>query len=175
MIDKFEQWFEGTFNNKIQAFTNPSKYAYIVVKHKKISDHLFYGEQAYFNKTKTPYRQFLLKIEENDGKIIVRNHEIHNKSRYVGFVNLQELVNQNLIYKEGCDTIFTFHETQFVGNIESGCKCMVNWGSQETYLVNNAILTETCYNVEDRGHDPKTNQQVWGSRHGHFMFKRLPL
>ena len=182
MIDKFEQWFEGTFDNKIQAFTNPSKYAYIVLQHVKVADGLFYGEQAYFNKRNTPYRQFCLKLEEKDNTIIVRNFELHDKKRYLGFVNLQELRDLNLTHRVGCDTIFTYYSDviggrttdRFVGQIEPGCGCRVDWGSRETYLVNNAILTDSCYNVEDKGHDPKTHEHVWGSKHGHFNFIKKP-
>ena len=174
MIDKFEQWFEGTFNNKIQAFTNPSKYAYIVVKHVKVANGLFYGEQAYFNKLKTPYRQFCLQLEENDNTIIVRNFDLPDKKRYLGFVNLQELKNLNLTHRSGCDTIFTYYSDRFVGQIESGCGCKVDWGGRDTYLVNNAILTNSCYNVEDKGHDPNTHEHVWGSKHGHFNFIKKP-
>ena len=178
MIDKFEEWLEGKFNNRIQAFTHPSRYAYIVVQHRKVGDHLFYGEQAYFNKLNTPYRQFILQESEKDGTIVVKNYEVPDKSRYLGFKNLNELADLNLTYKVGCDTIFRYYNDigeKFAGEIQPGCQCKVDWAGQETYLNNNAVLTDSCYNVEDKGHDPATHQQVWGSRYGQFMFNKVPL
>ena len=101
MIDRFYEWFEGKFSNKIQAFSHPSKFAYIVVEHRAVNNHgLFYGEQAYFNQLNRPYRQFLLQISECHGKIIVRSMEPKDKSRYLGFKNLNLISGSPLTYKE---------------------------------------------------------------------------
>jgi len=179
MIDQFYEWFEGRFNNKIQAFSHPSKFAYIVVEHRAVNNHgLFYGEQAYFNQTKKPYRQFILQISEVHDKIIVRSMEPVDKSLYLGFNNLNTLAASPLTYKSGCDTIFTYRPEakQYLGEIEPGCGCMVKWGEKDSYLQNVAALGEGWYNVEDKGFDPQTNQQLWGSRHGRFLFKKeMPL
>ena len=175
MIDQFYEWFEGRFNNKIQAFSHPSKFAYIVVEHRAVNNHgLFYGEQAYFNQLKTPYRQFLLQISECHGRIIVRSMEPKDKSRYTGFKNLNLISGSPLTYKRGCDTIFTYHPDakQYIGEIEPGCNCKVKWGDKDSYLHNIAALGEGWYNVEDKGFDPQTKQQLWGSRHGRFLFKK---
>jgi len=171
MIETFSQWFEGKFNNKIQAFTYPSRYAYIVVQHKKITDNIFYGEQAYFNKTLTPYRQFFIHISEKDNSIIVKNYDHPNKISFRGFQKLNENFNENhLTYKEGCDTIFKWENNSYVGKIQEGCNCIVKQGNNDTYLENSAILGDGWYNVEDKGFDPITNKQVWGSTHGQFTF-----
>lgn len=173
MIDKFYEWFEGKFNNKIQAFSYPSKYAYIVVEHRAVNKHgLFYGEQAYFNKTQTPYRQFFLQISECRGKIIVRSMEPENKSLYTGFKNLHLVSGSPLTYKRGCDTIFEDMGDHFIGKIQPGCNCFVQWGNTTTYLQNTAILGQNWYNVEDKGFDVDTKQQVWGSKNGYFEFKK---
>jgi CpeT protein len=175
MIEQFYEWFEGKFTNKIQAFSHPSKYAYIVVEHRAVNNHgLFYGEQAYFNQLKNPYRQFILQITEKRGIITVRNLEPKDKSLFLGFKNLNLLQGSPLTYKRGCDTIFTWRPeaNQYLGEIESGCQCMVKWGDKQTYLQNTAALGKDWYHVEDKGFDPNTNQQVWGSKHGRFQFKK---
>lgn len=175
MIDLFYEWFEGKFTNRIQAFSYPSKYAYIVVEHRRVNNHgLFYGEQAYFNKTRTPYRQFVLQISERRGKIVVRNMEPQDKTLFLGFNNLNRMQGSPLTYKRGCDTIFEWkpQENQFVGVIEPGCDCLVKWGNRDTYLQNTAYLGETFYHVEDKGFDVSTNEHVWGSKYGHFQFRK---
>lgn len=175
MIEQFYEWFEGKFTNKIQAFSYPSRYAYIVVEHRKINNHgLFYGEQAYFNQTKKPYRQFILQIFESRDKILVRNYDVPDKTKYTGFQNLNSLSSESLTYKSGCDTIFTWRAdaNQFLGEIEEGCGCLVKWGDKDTYLQNVAALGDGWYNVEDKGFDVITKEQVWGSKHGQFQFKK---
>jgi hypothetical protein len=39
-------------------------------------------------------------------------------------------------------------------------------------LVTEAILGNNYYNVIDKGMDPETNEQLWGSYHGMFQFDR---
>ena len=173
MIDQFCDWFEGTFNNKIQAFTYPSRYAYIVVQHRKVSDGWFYGEQAYFNKLKKPYRQFLLNIKEEDGKIRVSSYHIADKTAHLGFQNLDLLLKEPLTHNVGCDTIFESKDGHYVGRIEPGWNCIVMQGTQETYLENLAFLGDGWYNVEDKGFHPESKKQLWGSQHGCFLFKKV--
>ena len=176
MIDKFYEWFEGKFENKIQAFSYPSKYAYIVVEHRAVNNHgLFYGEQAYFNQTKTPYRQFFLQISECHGRIIIRSMEPEDKSRYLGFKNLNLVSGSPLTYKRGCDTMFEDMGDHFRGKIQPGCNCFVRWGDKDTYLENTALLGKDWYYVEDKGFDVDTNEQVWGSKNGYFQFRKMGL
>ena len=40
-LEKFCNWFEGEFDNWTQAASNPTKWAHIVVAHKKIGDTTF--------------------------------------------------------------------------------------------------------------------------------------
>jgi CpeT protein len=178
MINQFYDWFEGKFDNKIQAFSYPSKFAYIIVRHKKLSeDGLFYGEQAYFNTLNKPYRQFVMSVTNRIGgnSIIVRNYELQEKQKFCGFRNTDLLFNsRELTYKHGCDTIFTWKSeaNQFIGEIEPGCSCAVPWGNKNTYLKNAAALGEDWYHVTDQGFDIDTHEQVWGTKHGQFQFKR---
>ena len=58
MIEKFNDWFEGTWENKVQAFSQPSKFAMVRLIHKKVpgTDYMYYGEQAYNFSLSRPYR-----------------------------------------------------------------------------------------------------------------------
>lgn len=175
MIKQFYEWFEGTFDNKIQAFSYPSKFAYIVVRHKMVGDGLFYGEQAYFNTLNRPYRQFVMKVTDEHNGIVIRNYECVNKNLYLGFRNMDLVfAPEQLTYKHGCDTIFKWRPeaNQYLGEIEPGCNCTVMWSDKETYLKNAAGLGEDWYHVTDQGFDKETHQQIWGTRNGQFQFKR---
>ena len=48
-------------------------------------------------------------------------------------------------------------------------------GGIKTYVNNEVLLTETNYQVMDRGLNAETHDKVWGSDYGPFNFARLPL
>ena len=62
MINDFKSIILGTFDNKRQAYSNPSLYAHIRLTHKEINEKFLYGEQAYTYQLDKPYRQFVLEI-----------------------------------------------------------------------------------------------------------------
>ena len=66
MIDLFCDWFEGTWENKVQAFSQPSKFAMVRLIHTKVpgTDYMYYGEQAYNFSLSRPYRQFIVEAFE---------------------------------------------------------------------------------------------------------------
>lgn len=168
MIDKFCSWIEGTFTNKSQAYSYPTFFSYVRVIHKKIDDNLFYGEQQNLWKDR-PYRQFVMEILEHNNSIITRTYKI-NEDKHFHLRNL-DTIRESMIYKENCDTIFTFDENKFEGGIQS-CSCFVERDGQLTYLKNSAILGEDYYRVYDQGFDIKTNKKLWGSSR-YYEFSRI--
>ncbi len=182
MIDEFNLLLEGKFQNKHQAFCNPSKFAFIRITHTSIGDGLFYGEQAYNHNLNSPYRQFVLEptteiYTDKSGKdfkrIRILNYNVLEPQEFKGLKNLDKLDRSMLEYKDGCDVIM--HRTKknhFTGGLK--CKtCMVDWGGTETYLNNTIEMLYDMYMVEDKGINPVTNKQVWGSQYGRFEFRRM--
>ena len=174
MINEFFRLLEGKFENKIQAFSNPAKYAYIRVTHVNLGGGLIYGEQAYNYQLHKPYRQFVLKPVEKDNQIRVYNYELIDKENYTGFKRLDEIDQSVLKLKPGCDVIVTPKGSSFVGGIQ-GCDCMVEWNGRQTYLQNEIELTPTHYYVMDRGFCAEHKHQLWGSKYGRFEFVRMPF
>ena len=171
MIETFCKWFEGTWENKIQAFSFPSKYAMVRLIHKKVpeTESMFYGEQAYNYALHAPYRQFVVEAKLDNGIIRVKNYDFDKKS-FLGFKNLESLV-AGLTHKQKCDTILKFVNNEFQGSIE-GCSCHVVWRDQTTYVKNEIVLGENYYNVVDRGYLLGTDTQVWGGKYGPFKFNK---
>jgi CpeT protein len=172
MIDYFKELIVGAFENKIQAFSHPSRYAFIRITHKDIGNGLFYGEQAYNYQLNKPYRQFVLEPFEQDGKIIIHNYNIIDKQDYVNFKNLDTLDKSKLELRSGCDVILEQKEKSFVGGLQ-GCDCKVDWMGRDTYLQNEIELTSTHYYVKDLGFCSIHGHQIWGSKHGRFEFARM--
>lgn len=168
MIDKFNSWIEGTFTNKTQAYSYPTFFSYIRVIHKKIGDNLFYGEQQNLWREK-PYRQFVMEVIETNNCILTKTYKIDDEKHF----HLRNLdsIQESMIYKENCDTIFAFDGEKFSGKIHS-CSCFVEREGQLTYLKNSAILGEDYYRVYDQGFSVETNKKVWGSSR-YYEFSRI--
>lgn len=174
MIETLHEWLTGSFENKIQAFSNPSKYAMIRVTHVPIWDGWFYGEQAYTYQAQKPYRQFVLHPTLEENSIRILNYEISGKEQFAGCKNLDKLTKDMISLKNGCDVNLTFNGSSFIGGL-SGCDCYVNWNGRDTYLQNEIELTPTYYYVKDLGFCQTNHHQIWGSKYGRFEFKRMPL
>lgn len=174
-MNQFLDLLEGTFANKRQAQGHPTRYAHIRVQHRKISENRLYGEQAYNYLLNRPYRQFVIEVVAEKGQYRLKNYEIKDPQKFVGCQNLDQLTDDILTYRDGCDIIMeqVGHNSYKGGT--STCNCWVNWQGVKTYVQNEVILTEEDYQVLDRGLHAETNERIWGSQYGPFKFKRMGL
>ena len=173
MIDKFYEWINGTFDNIDQAFTEPTLYSNVVLTHHLLSNGLIYGEQKNLSREGRVYRQFIVKPTVDEDNIVVKNFDV-DKKLHLGFKNLDQIIEENLDYKEGCDTVFEFDTRlgEFNGRIQ-GCNCIVLFDSTETFVKNNARLGDGYYHVYDKGYSVRTKKQLWGSNARHYQFKKI--
>jgi hypothetical protein len=157
MIDKFCEYFEGTFENKMQAMSYPTQFAMIELIHEKISDTQFRCVQRYYI-DKNEYRRTVIEIIPQGTSILVKNYKEKNE----------------LTYLSGCDILFELIGDEFHG--KNLCKtCFVSWSGKETYLQTQSILGNGYYNVIDKGYDINTDEHIWGSFYGQFQFVKSPL
>ena len=63
-MSQFIDFLVGTFANKVQAQSHPTRYAHIRVSHRLIGENRIYGEQAYNYLLNRPYRQFVIDVVE---------------------------------------------------------------------------------------------------------------
>ena len=179
-MNQFLDLLEGTFANKRQAQGHPTRYAHIRVQHRKISDCRFYGEQAYNYLLNRPYRQFVIEVvdegNEVDGNVYrLKNYEIADALRFAECKNLELITDEILTYREGCDIIMRqIGPSAFKGGT-STCECWVDWQGTKTYVQNEVLLTETDYQVVDRGLHAETHAKIWGSDWGAFKFVRMGM
>jgi hypothetical protein len=156
MIDKFCEYFEGTFHNKMQAMSYPTKFAMIELVHEKIGENQFRCTQRYYV-DKRAYRKSVIEVIPQESSILVKNYK----------------EEEELTYLPGCDILF-----DVVGDVFHGknlCKtCFVSWSGKETYLQTQSILGNGYYHVIDKGYDINTDEHIWGSFNGHFQFVKSP-
>jgi len=174
-MNTFLELFEGTFANKRQAQSHPTRYAHIRVVHTKISDNRFYGEQAYNYLLNRPYRQFVIEVVDEGEQIRLKNYEIRTPVHFLGSNNLEDLTDNVLTYRDGCDNIMIETGPNRFEGKSSTCECWVMRGNIKTYVANEVVLTEDTYQVLDRGLHADTHQKVWGSDWGPFNFTRMGM
>ena len=171
-MNDFIELLVGTFSNKTQAQSHPTRFAHIWVNHRKISENRIYGEQAYNYLKDRPYRQFVIEVVEDGEYLRLKNYELANLKHFVGCSNLDEITEDLLTYREGCDIMMKQVGPKTYTGGTSTCECWVNWNNVKTYVQNKVTLSATQYQVEDKGLDATTHHKVWGSNYGAFEFKR---
>jgi hypothetical protein len=169
----------GGFSNQTQAFDNPPLYAHILVKFRPLPQ-LATGslllEQAYAIDPGSPYRIRVLRVEQRDGQLLIHNQALQDDQRFWGAVDdgdrRQLIGTEDLRPLEGCTYVVKEQGEGFVGEVEPGCRCLVERKGRTAYLVSSLELWATGMRTIDRGHDPQTHEQLWGSLAGAFEFER---
>lgn len=174
-MNQFLELFEGTFSNKRQAQSHPTRYAHIRVQHRKISDYRFYGEQAYNYLLNRPYRQFVIDVIDEGDYLRLKNYEIKDAIQFAECKNLELITDERLTYRPGCDNIIRQTGPKTFEGRNDTCECWVMRGNIKTYVQNEVILTEDTYKVLDRGLHAETHAKIWGSDWGAFEFKRMGM
>ena len=79
-MNEFTELLVGTFANKRQAQSHPTRYAHIRVSHRLIGGNRIYGEQAYNYLLNRPYRQFVIDVVQEKEEYRLKNYEIINNN-----------------------------------------------------------------------------------------------
>jgi CpeT protein len=171
MVEEFKNWILGSFDNRIQAFSNPSQYAQISLRHVLLPNGMIYGEQKYTVRKEPPYRQFVLDVHQVEDKLLITSYKVKDGNKHLEFKNIEEIDRDRLEMNQDCDCIFIKKDNQYYGQI-MGCKCWVYRNGKKSFLYTASILNKDTYKVIDRGYCPDTKKQLWGSEYGMFEFKK---
>ena len=178
-LERLVRMLSGGFSNQDQAFENPPLYAHILVKFRPLSQ-LKPGslllEQSYAINPAAPYRIRVLRAERQAGQLIIHNQALIDDQRFWGAVDDPELRSQiqasDLRPLQGCAYLVQEEGEGFIGEVEPGCRCLVERKGATSYLVSRLELNPTGMRTIDRGHDPQTHEHLWGSLAGPFEFAR---
>jgi hypothetical protein len=169
------------FSNQEQAFANPPFFAHIRVCMRPLPIDLLSGvslflEQAYDFSLATPYRLRVLKLITHDGRIEIENYLVRDEQVFYGasrdLNRLSQLQASQLEKMPGCNAIVEWAGSRFKGRVEPGKACIVVRNGKTTYLDNEFEIDADHFTSHDRGRDPETDEQVWGSIAGPFEFVR---
>ena len=182
-LGRLVQMLSAGFSNQQQAFDNPPLYAHILVKFRpmpQLQPGSLLLEQSYAINPAAPYRIRVLRAErqseQDGGNLIIHNQALADDQRFWGAVDNPELRQQiqlsDLKPLEGCAYEVREEGDGFIGEVEAGCRCLVERKGAVSYLVSRLELNPQGMQTLDRGHDPQTHEHLWGSLAGPFEFSR---
>ena len=180
---RFAKTLAGIYDNYEQAQANPKDFARINIVFRPLPWEIFegpgfYSEQYYDYARWNPYRQGIHRLKIKDQSFVIENFDFGNKDRLAGSGRNPELLKSldttSLNSRCGCAMHFTEEDDgKYIGMVEPGKKCFIPRDGKITYLVSEVEVDETNWISRDRGFDPESNQQKWGSEHGPLRFKRI--
>ena len=173
------QLLSGGFSNQQQAFDNPPLYAHILVKFRplpQLPPGSLLLDQSYAINPAAPYRLRVLQAESGANGLVIHNHALRDEQRFWGAIDDAERRAQisadDLRLLEGCSYVVRSDGEGFVGEVEPGCRCLVERKGSTAYLVRSCEIKGDAMRTLDRGHDPQTHEHLWGSLAGPFEFER---
>ena len=181
LIYELANLMAGDFCNRQQSQANPKDYAHIRIFFRPLpwdffSGIGFYSEQVYDYDLWSPYRQGGHRLVDKGDRIYIENYSLKDAENYAGSGHnrdiLQTIPADGIERRHNCSMVFVKEGEMFRGSVEPGNKCFVHRKGVNTYLVSLVELTETTWISWDRGMDPNTHEQVWGSAKGPLKFEK---
>lgn len=174
-------WIAGDFSNREQAFADPKTYAHIRVFFRPLPFEFFsgvgfYSEQTYDHDLWTPYRQGVHRFVDRNDCIYIENYALQDSIVFAGAGrdrNILTTIGRDVIARRyHCSMVFKRDGNKFHGSVEPGKQCFIERNGHKTYLASDVELTENTLETWDRGMDPETDAQVWGSAAGPLFFEK---
>lgn len=148
MITEFLSCLLGQWSNKDQAYSDPTKYAWILVSWEDVGDGKYLSKQWYHHEgEQKPYRERINTLCETGSSIILQNW------------------NPDGTRNDKCDIIVTFEDGRWKGQ-NLGQDCIV----RGAILQSEFILSENLLMTRDAGY--LNNKMIWGSK-DYYHFGRL--
>jgi hypothetical protein len=178
-LTRLVRMLSAGYSNQQQAFDNPPLFAHILVKFRplpQLAPGSLLLEQSYAINPAVPYRIRVLRAENRDGGLAIENQALRDEQRFWGAVDdgakRAAISAEDLLPLQGCTYLVREQGDGFVGEVEPGCRCLVERKGRTAYLVSSFSLWPGRMETIDRGHDPVTHEQLWGALAGCFEFSQ---
>jgi CpeT protein len=175
------RWMAGGFSNYQQAAAEPRMFAHIRVFFRPLPVEFFsgigfYSEQVYDYDLWNPYRQGVHRLVDLGDRVYIENYSLKEALFYAGAARelsiLRTITPDSIERRYNCSMVFQRDGDRFLGGVEPGNLCLVGREGKQTYLVSEVEITEKTWVSIDRGLNPDTHEQVWGSEFGPLRFEK---
>ena len=181
-IIEFSKIISGKYSNFLQSQEDSKNFPHIklfirMIDSEMIDGMTFYSEQSYDYAPWTPYRQAIQQLRYLNNTLVISNYKITNLERYAGGGEnpslLKGISKEKVELKCGCNMIFKkIKKGKYIGNIESGKKCLIKKNNKLTYLFSRVEIDSDVWKSLDEGYDQLTNKKIWGSYKGPFILNK---
>lgn len=140
-----------------------------------------YCESAYDYNLGLPYKtSVVLVVNDGAGNLELVSYKVDEPDEFwYGSYEPQLLegLNRDRLVQmdDACNTMYQYNEEKgyYIGGSRPGKGCRLRRGGKEkeTYLDSKLLLTSESYAAWDRGFDLETDEQVWGTAAGPFVFQ----
>jgi len=179
----FAKTLAGQYSNKQQTQEDPVHFAHINIFFRPLPWEVFqgpgyYSEQSYDYDQWSPYRQGVHRLSQGKSFFLIENYGLPEPLRVAGAGLHPELLNKlnitELLPRCGCNMHFSeIKPGHYMGKVKPGNACIVPREGKLTYLVSEVEVDEHNWISRDRGFDPNTHEQLWGSEYGPLRFQRV--
>eukprot|EP00741_Cyanophora_paradoxa_P020931 tig00021319_g20207.t1 len=185
------------WDNKAQAWENPSFWSHIRVgirpipQHKQDEFNKAFGhdgakcywlwlENAYEFAIDKPYRVAAIRLAEKDGGMIMENYKIKGYpleavdlfNTVRNFDRIEKVTAERLEFSCGCSLDVVPTASGYKGTTEPGKKCVVERKGVKSWLQSDFEVTPENFYSLDVGRSCDDDAQLWGSVAGRFAFDR---
>lgn len=185
---RLARWLAADWDNKPQSYENPVFWAHIRVCFRPLpwsllDSYALYCESAYDFNLGAPYKSSVVQVVHNGaGHLELVSYKLKDPEEFWMAAHEPELLepltaDQLLQMPEACNTVYEWSPAKnaYVAYSRPGKGCRICRGGKEkeTYLDSKIMLTEDQYAAWDLGLDPETDERVWGTAAGPFVFSPL--
>lgn len=152
LIKEFKTKILGLYHNRNQAYTYPQLWAHIFIKFEETQNGDIFSKSWYaIENEDSPYKKTILKLKENNNKIIVTPYNADNNSKT-------------------CDIEFLYDGQYWIGENDH---CQLT--DKNVYISTSIKFDGVNYFSRDAGYNSQTNDFLWGKQKHEGMFHFIKM
>lgn len=173
----------GEFENRAQAMAEPVWFVHLRLWQRPVplfvEDSItLFAEQANVLKLDQPYRQRLLRLQEDaQGAIVVQYYGFKDPSLVRGGGDRPQLLNNATLEQiellPGCILQVTQQGNRFVAAPPPNSQCYFSYAGETRQVSLGFETSSQEFFSYDKGVEPETGKALWGAMMGAYQFKKL--
>ncbi len=181
-ISTLASWMSGEFSNREQSLDQPVWFVNLVWWQRPIPFNVLgsiaiFAEQANALILARPYRQRILQLVENDGKIQVKYWGFKDPVAWTGAGRDRDRLNQITINDieplAGCLLDVSFANGRYKAEMPKDAKCCFQYLNESRQVVLGFEVSTDEFWSGDRGVEPETGTAIWGAIMDFYKFKKI--